>query len=384
MKRLVAFYALLLLLLIAESACAQVSYTSPQTIVQTDVLGAVTGPTTSGCLKNIGQTIHVLTYTVAGTPTSFQVRIEGSNDSDAATCTTGHWQAISDDATDTVNGGEVIGIGPYAFIRVNLVACGSCNAQRTIGPTINYSGSSSSPGISYGFYNPSQQIRKVLFNHVLSAGSANSISVGGISCPYGSANGVIVFHTKVGDTITASTTITVTLHWADTSFDETSFSIPTTGVTSVGLAIPEPATPCTSVDVTEINGTGANITLTALYYFYPVPSVHASAQPPNTSNTEATSSANASVSTSISPTSKTQRAYLYSINARCSAGTSQVTVTDGTTQIWSSAATEIGTTSFSHSWTPGLAAAPLNSLTVTLATCGVGNTGTLDVQGSFF
>jgi hypothetical protein len=76
------------------------------------------------------------------------------------------------------------------------------------------------------------------------------------------------------------------------------------------------------------------------------------------------------------------RGVLFSVNARCSAGTSSLSITDGATPIWSTAATEVSTTTFRFQWNPGLTSSVGRQLTITLASCGAGNTGTLDVQTS--
>lgn len=72
---------------------------------------------------------------------------------------------------------------------------------------------------------------------------------------------------------------------------------------------------------------------------------------------------------------------LNSVAAYCSAGTAQLTVTDGGTTIWQTPAGAVTTTMTSFTWTTPLqlvAAAPA----VTLGTCGAGNTGTLILQAS--
>lgn len=95
---------------------------------------------------------------------------------------------------------------------------------------------------------------------------------------------------------------------------------------------------------------------------------------------------------------------LLSVNARCSAGTAQLTVnqtavgpppTNAT--IYSTASTEVGTTSFFRDWKTGLRpGGPQNAhvvgsdcagvacnLVVSISTCGGGNTSTLDVQAIY-
>jgi hypothetical protein len=100
-------------------------------------------------------------------------------------------------------------------------------------------------------------------------------------------------------------------------------------------------------------------------------------------NSEQVSAANAAVSqVTGGATQFPSRGVLFSVSARCSAGTAQLTVKDGATPIWSTAATEVTTTTFRYQWNPGLTSSVGNQLTIQLSTCGAANTGTLDVQTS--
>ena len=73
-------------------------------------------------------------------------------------------------------------------------------------------------------------------------------------------------------------------------------------------------------------------------------------------------------------------ARLISFKARCSGGTSTVTVTvDGST-VWATATGAIGSTDGGAIWIPAYLATVGKTLVVTLASCGSGNTGTLDAQ----
>lgn len=78
------------------------------------------------------------------------------------------------------------------------------------------------------------------------------------------------------------------------------------------------------------------------------------------------------------------RAHLYQIQARCSAGSAGITISDGVTQIWSTAATTVGTSIFNQTFQPGMVGTLGNTMTITLSTCGGGNTGTLDVQADIY
>lgn len=102
----------------------------------------------------------------------------------------------------------------------------------------------------------------------------------------------------------------------------------------------------------------------------------------NICNTQQTGAANTAVTQTL--TQQANSAWrLVRVEARCSAGTSGLTITDGGTTVWSTAATEVGTVNFVRAFDIPLlfvAAAPA----VTLATCGVGNAGTLIVHASRF
>lgn len=102
-----------------------------------------------------------------------------------------------------------------------------------------------------------------------------------------------------------------------------------------------------------------------------------------TVTTQSVSGANAAVAITIPGIAGTF-AHLNGIDAYCSAGTSGITVTrtTGPTTIWSTPATGVGTTLFSKEFPVALTATVTgDTITVTLATCGVGNTGTLMVRG---
>jgi hypothetical protein len=78
-----------------------------------------------------------------------------------------------------------------------------------------------------------------------------------------------------------------------------------------------------------------------------------------------------------------QRVHLRRIEAQCSAGTSGLTVVDGATTIWASGAAEVVAAPVffrPQPWIPALDGTTGNAMTITLATCGAGNTGRLTVQ----
>lgn len=363
---------------------------------QGTIFNAVTTAQTSGCLQNQGQNIWFSNYVLIGSPTAIQYRLEYSYNSDAATCTTGTWFAMSDDATDNVQA-EVVGVGAYPFVRANLVVCSGCGAGITFSSF--YSTSTASPSLLNGFYNPSQQIRKVLMLHNPENNSISSLS---IAAPYQSSAGFLVFSTSASFSSGCSIEIQPVVAGINIG-GIINFSIPTGSALSE--AIPMTAMPVTSINFSYTGCGVATRFISASYIFYPpgAPGTpgdqFGNLSLTNTNfNQEQTSSSNASVSVSLdvpnaASTFNLVRGHLFSVSAHCSAGTAQLTVDDGGTshsinssgtQMWSSASGEVGTTTFKFQWFPGLAASPSNGILITLGACGAGNTGTLDVQGSVF
>jgi len=360
------------------------------------VFNAVTAAQTSGCLSNQGENTWISNYIVAGgTPTRVQYRLEYSYNSDAATCTTGTWFSMSDDATDLVQA-EVVGIGSYPFVRANLVACAGCGGAVTF--TAFFSTSSANPGTLNGFYNPSQQIRKVIFQ---GASAGTTATVSSIPAPYASTAGFLVVQISTF-AFPGNSSMQVIAHTGAFTLSVQSFTLPT--ASGLAIAIPLPASPATSIDVIYTSGGASVRTFNAFYYFYPPGQTQPYGTQPmsvqssitTNPNQEATSGLNAAVTVSLDLLNgvNTQRAHLFSVSSRCSAGTAQLTVIDGNTthslttagglNLFTSGTAEVGTTTFKFQWNPGLASSPGNGITVTLGACGVGNTGTLDVQGSIF
>ncbi len=105
----------------------------------------------------------------------------------------------------------------------------------------------------------------------------------------------------------------------------------------------------------------------------------APAQGLNLFNSNTTGAANTAVTVTITA-APTQRAHVYRIEASCSVGTSTVTVTDGGTNIWATLAAEVGAARYRQQFTPAITSSTNSALVVTLATCGVGNAGTLIVH----
>lgn len=98
-------------------------------------------------------------------------------------------------------------------------------------------------------------------------------------------------------------------------------------------------------------------------------------------NSSTTSAADTAIVKTITGAAN-QSTRIASLSAYCSAGTSTLTITEGATTIWKSPSGFVTTTFKGIAWTPQplLALTMGTSLVVTMATCGGGNTGTLNVQ----
>ena len=106
-------------------------------------------------------------------------------------------------------------------------------------------------------------------------------------------------------------------------------------------------------------------------------------QPANTFNSQTTGGTNSAVTLTIAAANG-QRGALYSLAARCSAGSASVTVKDGATDIFSTQSGAVTTSNFNPQWHTPLAASLNADLVITLSACGASNTGTLSVQASRF
>lgn len=101
-------------------------------------------------------------------------------------------------------------------------------------------------------------------------------------------------------------------------------------------------------------------------------------------NASATSGAAASVAITITGVPGYQ-ARLYAVDCYTSAGTSQVTVTDGGTQIWASSPGFCASTGLSNrTWTKSLDGSPGATMIITASSAGGGNTVTLSVEADSF
>lgn len=97
-------------------------------------------------------------------------------------------------------------------------------------------------------------------------------------------------------------------------------------------------------------------------------------------NSRLVSAANAAVSYTLAAAAA-QSGHVYRIEARCSAGTSNLLLSIAAVTVWDTGATEVGVTNFVRDFPTAITGGANQAVVVTLATCGVGNTGTLMVQG---
>lgn len=345
-------------------------YTSPQT-VQAVVLNGVSAPQTA-VVQNIGQNLHMLTYTTNGGPL-VQLRLEASNDGLS-------FFPISSDIGGGQSSGVVYANGYFPVVRVNLVTFIGGGSV-----TVSYSGTSSSAlNASGGAFNPS--LANQLLPFVRIAASSNQTS-GIFPTPYGSTRGLFLF-SATGALPAGTCKLQVNQNIFDTVLSPASLLFTFTTASTQVFQVPD--YPATSISFSYFN-CGATATLFSVSYMFAPPGGGLSTdqglvQPLNTFNSETASAVNTAVTKSIAvgPVQLGQRVHLYSVSARCSAGTAQLQVKDGVggTVIWSSAATEVGTTTFKYQWSPGLASSPGNGMDIVLGTCGAGNTGTLDVEAS--
>lgn len=100
-------------------------------------------------------------------------------------------------------------------------------------------------------------------------------------------------------------------------------------------------------------------------------------------NSQTTGAADTAVTVIISAAVDV-RAMLYSLEAQCSAGSSSITVQSGATTIFTSMGNNVpaAPNTYRREWTVPLTGPANTTMTITLASCGVGNTGTLHVQAS--
>ena len=386
-KRILSIFVLAVLSSLAprRSAAQFIGYTAPQTTSQTLANNiACTGALQSFTVKNIGQSTHVVNWTDSGVQ-QLNISLLGSFDGT-------NFSTFSDTAYSS--SGFLQATGYYPVVRVDV----TCSAGTNI--TINYSGTPSYALQPNGFAD------RNTYSKIIGVGlAAGSNQTGLTVTPYGVSAGVLYFQYQsagmpVGSTLTVTTTslsgAVVTILNAVTLANNQTLQ-----------AFMIPSLPAVQINVTYTAG-GASASTYNLEVDYYKPGSQGSLADPcqfglvsncsptsgsaavigavyplqgPTSNTQTVSAANSPVTRTLSG-SAGHRVHLYQISAFCSAGTANLTVTDGGTTVWSTPATAVGTTLFSYTWPIPLAGTTGNSLVITLSTCGVGNTGTLNVQGS--
>lgn len=100
-------------------------------------------------------------------------------------------------------------------------------------------------------------------------------------------------------------------------------------------------------------------------------------------NQELVSSGNTPASPTIAP-GTTGRAHIYRLDARCSAGSATLSITNNGVQQWSTAVGSITTTNSTFQWNPPFTGGLGQTVGISLSGCGAGNYGTLDVQADSF
>lgn len=330
---------------------------------------SVAGP--SAVLTNLGQNFHILCYHSSSTTAAFQLRLEFS-----FTGLTSDYHQLSDDATSQTDG-CVYGQGTYPFLRANLLYYSGAGTL-----TANYTGIFSGSMPPTGSLNQSQTYKKILAEGVTGTGSAQTYL---FNPPCGNTSGTVFFQYLTGagaggsyfvfpgvDSIAIFPSAISTGVIANTANVQT-FQIGPNAGTFIQLNVTAAAASTYSVQyLFNCSQPGSGISANQAVGLI---------QPPSTSNTESTSATNTQVVDTIAG-SAGNRVSVYSVSARCSAGTASLTIKDGATQIWSTGAAEVGTTTFRFQWSPGLATVTGNAAVITLSACGAGNTGTLDVQSS--
>jgi hypothetical protein len=198
----------------------------------------------SAPLQNIGQTVHIVTYTISQTPplAGPVVYIMGSTDNLT-------YQRLSDAG---IGGGTLVGYGAYPFLSVWVMNGGTgCTI------TANYIGAQVSNPQPTGS-NDSSAYEKEIFP-VSSAGTTQTIAP--FQTPYGNTAGIFVL---TGTTIPAGSTLSVLTAEGST--------LDTFAITSGSPSTPEifliPSVATADVGVTYTAGGASAGTLTGYYYFF--------------------------------------------------------------------------------------------------------------------
>lgn len=372
---------LFVFLILALAACGGAKSQGIPTVPQSQQQRLATNVTCTGAqqiytVTTLGMTVHFVSYNTLGGVQKMSVRLQALD---------GLGNIATEVATPTneVLSGTLLGVGYFPTLRV-IVVCSGAGVTNTF--TMSYAGTSTAPGMLVGSMGTSLSAQIIMY---LAPGNVDQ-TVGSITTPYGNSNGKLLF-SYVGASLAGST---VDIQCGDK--DAAGLALPTFSFAPANIQgnqtfrIPPSTCPGMTVNYTSGGATTALVTMVMDFEKSPgmaggsgSATVAGLLQPANTLNTETASVANTAVTTSIAALPG-KRVYLFAVAARCSAGTSTLTVKDGVggTTIWDTAAGEVGTTTTKFSWMPGLASSLSLGMDITLATCGPGNTGTLIVQTS--
>lgn len=101
-------------------------------------------------------------------------------------------------------------------------------------------------------------------------------------------------------------------------------------------------------------------------------------------NSNNTAGANTAVVVTLAATAN-QRNRIYGLSAYCSAGSATITIAEGVTTKFTLPTGAVGTAVVGISFTPAPMTSALGAaMTITLSTCGGGNTGVLNVQADTY
>jgi hypothetical protein len=230
----------------ALPASAQfLGYTSPQTVNQNVFTNAncATSPLKSANLQNVGQSIHIVTYSVSGDSATNIVRVMGGTDGV-------NFSQISDDGMGLASAfsGTLVGYGSYPFIQVWVVGGNSgCVA------TINYQGTSvgaTNPGTGSVDVTAYQKL-------VFLAQQAGTSTSTNFLPPYGNMGGVLLF---LGGSTPAGSTITIQGNSGGPTF---TFTTPANNNASFVV----PSMPVSNVTVSYNSGGASSSPFSLIYIF---------------------------------------------------------------------------------------------------------------------
>jgi hypothetical protein len=242
----------LLGLLSPQSAQAQVTYTSPQTVTSTAFNNiACTGTTQRALIPNLGQVGHFITLTLGVIPHGISTAIQGSYDG-----------VLFFDISNTVtfaNGlvqptGQGQGYYPVVAVRVNCL-------DTTGRFTVFYTGTGGSIGPPSGSAVVSQVIQNITIS--ASDGTSNQFS---LNSPFGNSGGALIL--QANGAMPAGSNVELICDLASAVANVVGpFAIPTTaGV----FSFPIPNYPCATPEIQFFSG-GASSNTYNLYYSFSQP-----------------------------------------------------------------------------------------------------------------